>query len=488
MILALIKAQCISLLRDRMAMLLTFALPCVMFTVFAIIFGGSSKVQGTNRLKVIVLDQDQSRSSRRLVDGLKAMDKLEVTMLELPSAEIAGREASENPVSVKATDSASASNASHDESRKQAAVAVRSGKAAAAVILPNGLEASMAEFGNSNRPAIELIYDPANPLAEQMLAGVLQASAFTSSPDILMEKGLEQFRSLGGPFSPLQETAAAAFKMLLSQQGDPENLAAPASAEPNDKSQPASEPAAGQPSASGFSMTDGIVRIESHSARDVVQSGDAPSSQITSAKMISYYAAGISVMFVMFSMSGAASSLLEHEERGTLERLLSGRMTIIHLLLSHWIFYVGLGVVQISLMFLFASVVFGLDLWHLETLAGAGVMATVSSMASAAFIMMIATLCKSRKQLEGLSSIVILIMSAVGGSMMPRFIMPAFVLKLSSVAFNAWAMDGFLKVFWYNTPDQSILGSIVGEVAVILAMAAAFLSVAFIAAQRWAVR
>ena len=53
--------------------------------------------------------------------------------------------------------------------------------------------------------------------AEQMLAGVLQASAFTSFPDVLMKKGLEQFRTMGGPFSPLQEAAAGAFKTMLSK-------------------------------------------------------------------------------------------------------------------------------------------------------------------------------------------------------------------------------------------------------------------------------
>ena len=307
--------------------------------------------------------------------------------------------------------------------------------------------------------------------AEQMLAGVLQASAFTSFPDVLMKKVLEQFRTMGGPFSPLQEAAAGAFKTMLSKEGNADQA-----------------DAIRAPGANGFSMTDGIVRIESHSARDVVHAGETGTSRITPAKRLSYYAAGISVMFVMFSMSGAASSLLEHEERGTLERLLSGRLTIIHLILSHWIFYVGLGVVQISLMFVFAAVVFSLDLWHAETLAGAGIMALVSSMASAAFVMMIATLCRSRKQLEGLSSIVILIMSAIGGSMMPRFIMPEFVLKLSSVAFNAWAMDGFLKVFWYNTPDKSIVVSILKEVSVILSMAAIFFSIACVAARRWAVR
>ena len=462
MIFALIKAQCISLYRDRMAMLLTFALPCVMFTVFAMLFASGSGTANPGKLKVIVLDQDETRSSQQLFNSLKAMENLEVTLLE-------------NTIIDTAKPPNQSTTADSEEilrdARLQAAMSVRGGKAAAAVILPAGLEASMAQFGQADRPAIELIYDPANPLAEQMLAGVLQAAAFTSSPDVLMEKGLEQFRTMGGPFSPLQEVAAGAFKTLLSNEGN------------------AGQTAAGNtPGSKGFSMTDGIVRIESQSARDVVQTGETGTSNITSAKMISYYAAGISVMFVMFSMSGAASSLLEHEERGTLERLLSGRMSIIHLLLSHWMFYVGLGVVQISLMFVFASLVFRLDLWHMETLAGAGIMALVSSMASAAFVMMIATLCKSRKQLEGLSSIVILIMSAIGGSMMPRFIMPEFVLNLSSVAFNAWAMDGFLKVFWYNTPDKSIVVSILREVSIILSMAAIFFSIACVAARRWAVR
>jgi ABC-2 type transport system permease protein len=98
---------------------------------------------------------------------------------------------------------------------------------------------------------------------------------------------------------------------------------------------------------------------------------------------------------------------------------------------------------------------------------------------------MIATACRSRKQLDGLSSIIILIMSAIGGSMMPRFFMPAFLLKLSSITFNAWSMDGFLKVFWYRTPETNVVVSILPEIAVILGMTAIFLTIARIGARRW---
>lgn len=456
MILALVKAQLISLRRDRMALLLSFALPCVMFTVFAVIFGGQSG-PSSSKLKVLVIDMDHSTASSKLADSLRGMDQLEIIDAAAKESEsLAGK------IDL---------NASAEDVQKAAAKVVRQGKAAAAVLLPSGLESSVASFGQVDRTGILLIHDPANPLAEQMLTGLLQASAFTSSPDLLMKKGLEEFRKFGGPFSPLQEAAVTAMSGLM----NPSTKANEDSQGPSEKS---------ESSLTSLSMTDGLVKIESRSAREIL-SDTGSGSTITSAKMISYYAAGISVMFIMFSMSGASSSLLEHQERGTLERLLSGRLTIRHLLLAHWLFYVLLGVMQISLMFVFASVVFKLDLWHAETLAGAGIMAVVSSMASAAFIMMIASLCRSRKQLEGLSSIIILIMSAIGGSMMPRFIMPAFVLKLSSVAFNAWAMDGFLKVFWYNTPDTSIVASILPEVAVILGMATVFLLVAMRSARKW---
>lgn len=459
---ALIKAQGISLFRDRMALLLSFALPCVMFTVFAIIFGGQSG-RSTSKMKVLVVDIDQTTASKAMIDSLKSIDKLEV---------IDAAQRSDEPA-LKAIDL----NSAPDALKTSVATVVRKGKVAAAVIFPKGLQDSVAAFGQTERTPVHLIHDAANPLAEQMLTGLLQASAFTAAPDLLMEKGLEQFREFGGPFSPLQEAAVVSMKTLLNPQD--------ASTSGTEGSE-SKDGTATAPSGTGMSMTDGLLKIESRSARELLPDRGGEGSGITSAKMISYYAAGISVMFIMFSMSGASSTLLEHQERGTLERLLSGRMTIRHVLLAHWTFYVALGISQMGLMFVFASVVFGLDLWHVETMTGAAIMAIVSSMASAAFIMMIATLCHSRKQLEGLSSIIILIMSAMGGSMMPRFNMPDFVVKLSSVAFNSWSMDGFLKVFWYNSPETSIVTSILPEVAVILSMAAIFLSISLVSARKWA--
>ena len=74
------------------------------------------------------------------------------------------------------------------------------------------------------------------------------------------------------------------------------------------------------------------------------------------------YAAGIAVMFLLFSATGAGGSLLEEHEAGTLDRLLSSQLSITQLLAGKWLYIVFLGCVQLTLMFVWADIVFGVDL------------------------------------------------------------------------------------------------------------------------------
>ena len=43
-------------------------------------------------------------------------------------------------------------------------------------------------------------------------------------------------------------------------------------------------------------------------------------------------------------------------------------------------------------------------------------------------------------------------MSALGGSMFPRFLMSEKMQKIGLVTLNAWAIDGFQKIFWRDEP------------------------------------
>src|SRR4029453_10540163 len=97
------------------------------------------------------------------------------------------------------------------------------------------------------------------------------------------------------------------------------------------------------------------------------------------------------------------------------------------------------------------------------------------------FGLVLAALSRSRKQLVALSNLVILSLSAVGGSMFPRFLMPESVQRMSLVTFNAWALDGFLDVLWRDQP----LSAIVPEVAVLLGWSAIFFLFARRRAKKW---
>ena len=55
-----------------------------------------------------------------------------------------------------------------------------------------------------------------------------------------------------------------------------------------------------------------------------------------------------------------------------------------------------------------------------------------------------------------MSTLVVLSLSAIGGSMFPRFLMPAGLQKAGLVLFNSWALDGFTNVFWRELPLSSL--------------------------------
>jgi ABC-2 type transport system permease protein len=100
---------------------------------------------------------------------------------------------------------------------------------------------------------------------------------------------------------------------------------------------------------------------------------------------------------------------------------------------------------------------------------------------AAAFGLFLATLCRTRAQLGGISLLVILTMSALGGSMFPRIFMAPAMRQTGLVTFNAWALDGYVKVFWREAP----LGALLPQLGVLAAFLVAFLVAARLLARRW---
>jgi ABC-2 type transport system permease protein len=193
------------------------------------------------------------------------------------------------------------------------------------------------------------------------------------------------------------------------------------------------------------------------------------------------FAAGLGVMFLLFSAAGAGGALIEEVESGTLDRVLSTRVTMTQLLLGKMLYLTTVAVAQLTVMFAWGELFFGLEL-H-QHLPGFFVMAVVTALAASAFGLVLAALSRTRMQLVALSNLTILVMSALGGSMFPRVLLSESVQKIGLITLNAWAIDGFMKVFWREEP----LGHLWPELLVLALWTIALMALARRLARKWEV-
>jgi ABC-2 type transport system permease protein len=459
MIATLMRINWINLKRDYVALGLVFVLPLVFFSIFASIFGGAGSGGGdtANSFRIVVVDEDQTEISKRFAKAIDDQDALSVATAR------DSRDGIPNP---------------GQYTRETARRSVRAGEFPAAVIIPKKFGTTFGDF-TGDRVPVEVIYDEANPIAQNAVSGLMQAAAMMAAPDILMEKGVGQLARFGGGITPAQKMALKEIRPFLRGERSWDELQneAPRASTLNDATtQPATSPR--NQSRSGFG---GMVDVINTPARQEKTRQGKPS-------LVAYYAAGIGVMFLLFSMVGASSSLLEEEATGTLERLLAADFRMGKLLAGSWLYYTMVGIVQVTLMFVFAALVFKLNLFTPHRLSGFAVMTILTSSAAAAFALILATACRSRAQLGGISTVIILLMSALGGSMVPRFIAPEFFNTTSRFTFNGWALDGYLKVFWHDDPLASVAQATVAlwpQALALVGMTVVFLILSRVFARRW---
>ena len=154
--------------------------------------------------------------------------------------------------------------------------------------------------------------------------------------------------------------------------------------------------------------------------------------------------AGTSVMMLLFSIAGMGGTLIRERETGTLKRILYSPIKpwqiMIGKLGSGFIF----AMIQMTILVLFVWLAFQLDVSR--NLSGLFMLIIATCLAASGFGILIASFSSSQKQVESLSLIVILVMSALGGSMMPLFLFPEFLKTVAHFTINYWAIDGFYDV------------------------------------------
>ena len=425
MIFAVARTHFAKLKRDRAAFVLAFVVPVVFFSVFASIFGGSSSRAATRQIPVVIVDEDRTTNSARFIAALKREKGLRVVGFRtLPD----GRK-------LAVSDAAAAESL------------VRAGEAPFALFVPLGLGAPPMVLGPpKGAPRLQVLADTSDPIAPQVFTGLLQKVAMTAMPDVMAETGIEQLDRWGGDLTPEQKARLRQSVASLREETRTE--------------------AGSGPDAGG-----GLVAVD---VRDVL--GETKKNPT-----VAVLAAGLGVMFLLFSAAGAGGALIEEVESGTLDRVLSTRVTMTQLLLGKMLYLSTIAVAQLTVMFLWGELFFGVELHR--HVAGFLVMTVVTALACSAFGLVLAALSRTRMQLVALSNLLILLMSALGGSMFPRYLLSEGVQKFGLITLNAWAIDGFLKVFWRDAP----ITALAPQVAFLVGAAVVLFTLARRLARRWEV-
>lgn len=403
---------------NRSEMVLTFIVPILFFSIFALIFGSRDSSSSTPKIKIAICDESGSSLTQKAIDELQQQKSLRITQ----DVDEAG--------TLKRIDRAATEEL------------VRRGMVSAAVVFSKG-------SNQTDAPKIEVLTDSFDQVASQVLVAIVQKSVFTAQSKSIPSPS----RAESPPIGPLTN-------------GSLPNGALPVGTRISGVIPASYTPAANE------------IASSSPMGMPVIESVDLIGGNKTN-PVIAMYAAGIAVMFLLFSATTASGSLLEERENSTLDRLLCSRLTMDQLLMGKWAYLTIVGCIQMFLMFLWGSIVFRIELWrHFD---GFAAMTLVTAGAASSFALLLASLCKSRTQLGWMSTIVILSMSALGGSMVPRYLMSESMQRVGMATFNAWALEGFNKVFW----RELSLEEIGLELGVLTGCAAVFIVLARLFAVRW---
>lgn len=158
--------------------------------------------------------------------------------------------------------------------------------------------------------------------------------------------------------------------------------------------------------------------------------------------ILSYLAPGMALLFLMYTVSLGARSLLMERDGGTLPRLLITPTTTAQVLAGKLLGTYFSGVAQLAILIGGSTLLFGLR-WG-DPL---GLIALVLAVAAGAtgWGVLLASVCRTPGQVASIGSALMLTFGILGGSLV-QIPFPAWMQPLTQITPNAWGIQGFTEL------------------------------------------
>ena len=211
-----------------------------------------------------------------------------------------------------------------------------------------------------------------------------------------------------------------------------------------------------------------------------VYQGDAPEALPTSVQQSVPAWLVFAMFFVVIPLSTA---FIIERQQGSLLRLRIMNISGLALISGKIIPYYLVNQVQMVLMVLvgihLVPLLGGDSLQMGGSLIGLFLISSATSLAAIAWALLITTIARTHVQATTLGGIANIIFAALGGIMVPKFVMPPFMRELADVSPMSWGLEGFLDIFLRQAGWQAVLpeaAALLGFALVSLALASLIFS------------
>lgn len=185
------------------------------------------------------------------------------------------------------------------------------------------------------------------------------------------------------------------------------------------------------------------------------------------------------LLFAMFFIAVPLSTTLINErQQGTLLRLRSMGIGPVRLLAGKVIPFFIVNLLQVVFLFLIGLYLVpamgGDQLTLGENPEGLVLVSVAASLAAVCYALLVAQIASTIEQATIVSGVLNIIMAALGGVMVPRFLMPEAMQEIGNYSPMSWGLDGFFDILLRNGTVTDVLpevGALLGFAVLMLCLA-----------------
>jgi ABC-2 type transport system permease protein len=165
-----------------------------------------------------------------------------------------------------------------------------------------------------------------------------------------------------------------------------------------------------------------------------------------------------SMFFIVIPIS---NTFISERGQGTLMRLKSMNVSRFSLIMGKMVPYLLINAIQVAIMIAIGVYVVplcgGTALTLGDSLGGLILIAAAVSFSAISVALLIASVARTTEQATTIGGVLNIIFGALGGLMVPKFVMPGFMQDLANLSPMSWGLEGFLDIFLRNGGVSDVL-------------------------------